>query len=177
MLEESAGELEEKFGGAALAIGGTAAAVAALGAIAVGVTHHMMELAQSIDNTAAATGLSRKEVQEYSELAKEMGLDAESVEMAFSRLEGQLGEYITTGGRASSGSQLMTRTLLDLNVQLEAAPGKARHINDVLIDFYEVLSKIPDQSTRTVLEMEVLGTRGKVIAEMFEEARRRGRFL
>jgi hypothetical protein len=174
MLEESASGIESKFGVAAAAIGATGAALAALGAIAFSVTRHMMDLAQSIENTAAATGLSTKQVQEYTELAKEMDVDAGSLQMAFARIQTQLGEFITTGSAAGSGSQYFVRVMKEMGISLIDVHGKLRPVNDILGDFADKLSKIPDQGTRTAIEMAALGTRGKVLAQVMEEAAREG---
>lgn len=174
MLEESAAGIEEKFGGAALVIGGAAAALAAFGAIAFGVTHHMMDLAQSIENAAAATGLSRAQLQEYAELAKEMDVDAQSLQMAFSRVQMQLGEFITTGKAAGAGSQNFIRVMKELGISITDSAGKLRPVNDILGDFSDALAKIPDQETRAALEAAALGTRGRVLAQVMEEAAREG---
>lgn len=173
-LEQGAGALEEKFGGAALAIGGVIGAIVALGAVAFGVTHHMMELAQSIENTAAATGLSTRQVQEYTELAKEMDVDAGSLQMAFSRIQSQLGEFISTGKTAGTGSQNFARVMRELGISLTDAGGKLRPVNEIVGDFADALAKIPDAETRAALEMEALGTRGRVLAQVIEQANREG---
>lgn len=173
-MEEGAGALEEKFGGAAVAISEVGAAVIALGVVAGEVTHHMMDLAQSVENTAAATGLTTRQVQELSEISKETGIDEGSLEQAFSRVTSQLGEYVDLGGKASSTSGVFVRAMQQLGVATTDAAGHARHTNDVLADFYDVLQKIPDPSERAQVELGALGTRGRAIAEMFEEARREG---
>ena len=173
-LEQGAEALETKFGAAAGTIGIAAGAIVALGAVAVGVTHHMMELAQSIENTAAATGLSTRQVQEYNEIAKELGLDAGTLETAFSRIQVQLGEYITKGKAAGAGSQFLVQVFDQLGVSLKDTQGNLRPVNDILGDFYDALGKISNESTRTALTLEAFGTRGRIIAQMFAEARREG---
>lgn len=172
--EEGAGKLEAAFGSAIVPIAGAAAAIAALGVAAAGVTHHMMELSQSIENTAAATGLSTKQVQEYNELAKEMGVDEGSLQMAFARIQTQLGEFISTGRAAGNGSQNFVRIMKEMGVALTDAQGKLRPVNDIVGDFGDKLSKIPDAETRAALEMAALGTRGRVLAQVMEEAAREG---
>lgn len=175
LAEEGAGKLEGEFGSAAVAIGGTAAALAGLALVAGEVTHHMMDLAQSIENTAAATGLSTTQVQEFNELAREMGIDAGSLEMAFARMQAQLGEFAVSSGKAAgSGSQYLVKTLKEMGVALQDADGSMRPTEQILSDFYDQLQKIPDASTRTAIEMAALGSRGRVLAEVFEQARREG---
>lgn len=173
-LEQGAEALETKFGAAALAIGGTAAAVVALGVAAAAVDDHMMHLARSITNTSFATGLSVRQVQEYTEVAKEMDVDTGTLQMALARLNTQLGEYVVLGSKSGSSSQMLTRVLSEFGVQMKTAEGNARPLNDVLADFYDALQKIPDQATRTEAELTAFGTRGRVLAQIFEEARANG---
>src|SRR6185437_16020636 len=173
-LEKSADALDAKFGVAGEAALGFAGAIIGVGAAAAGITHEMLDLAQSIENTAAATGLSTDTVQQFGEVAKEMGVDAGSLEMAFSRMQSQLGEFVATGSAAGSGSQYFVRVLRQLNVALTDARGNLRPVNDVLGDFYDELQKIPNQGERAALEMAALGTRGRVVAQVFNEAQREG---
>jgi hypothetical protein len=174
MLEKGAGDIEEKFGAAAIAIGGTAAAVAALGVVAVAVTHHMMDLAQSIENTAAATGLTTDEVQAYTELAKEMNVDSSSLNMAFATINRQLGEFVSTGKTGAEGSEMLLRVMKQLGIALQDTSGNARPAQAVMSDFYDALQRIPDQAARTQLALEALGSRGAIFVEMFDEATREG---
>jgi hypothetical protein len=167
-------ELDDKFRAANLAMGGAAGAVTTLGVAALAVTHHMMGLAQSISNTAAATGLSRTQVQEYNELAKEMDVDAQSLQTAFARIQTQLGQFITSGRAAGTASQSFVRVMKEMKVDLTDVQGKLRPVNDILGDFSDALAKIPDQETRTAIEMAALGTRGRVLAQVIEEANRAG---
>lgn len=174
LVEQGAGDLEAKFGGAALAIGGVTAGIVALGVAAAAVDDRMMHLARSIANTAAATGLTFRQVQELNEVAKEMDVDAGSLQTSFTQLNRQLGEYVVLGSKGGSSSQLFARTLNELGVRMQEAPGKARPLNDVLSDFYDVLQKIPDQATRTEVALTALGPRAAVIAQIFEEASQEG---
>lgn len=173
-LEEAAGAIEEKFGAAASAVGVVVAAVVGLGAVALGVTHNMMELAESIENTASATGLSSTQVQEYNELAKEMGVDSQALQMSFARIQTQLGEFVTTGAAAGSGSQYFIRVMKEMGIALTNAQHELRPTNDILSDFADALAKIPDQGTRTAIEMAAFGTRGRALAQVLEEATRQG---
>jgi hypothetical protein len=173
-LEEGAGAIEERFGAAAIAVGGVTAAVGALGVAALAVTHRMMELEQSIENTAAATGLSTTQVQEFTELAREMDVDAGTLQMAFARMQVQLGEFMTTGKAAGDGSQYMAKALSALGISLADAHGNVRPLNDILGDFFVILQKMPNAEARAALEAEVFGTRGRVLTEVFEQAIREG---
>lgn len=173
-LEQGAEGLEAKFGAAAIAVGGVTAGIIALGVAAAAVDDHMMHLARSIENTSFATGLTVRQVQEYNEVAKEMDVDAGTLQMALARLNTQLGEYVVLGSKSGGSSQMMTRVLSEFGVQMKTAEGNARPLNDVLADFYDALQKIPDQATRTEAELTAFGTRGRVLAQIFEEARANG---
>ena len=66
--------------------------------------HHFQDAgpgAVGRERTAAATGLSTDQVQEFTEIAKEMNLDAGSLESAFARINSQLGEFVATGSATS----------------------------------------------------------------------------
>ncbi|MGH9735808.1 MAG: hypothetical protein ACRD8A_14605 [Candidatus Acidiferrales bacterium] len=160
-----------------LAVGGVTAAVAAIGVTAATVTRHMENLAQSIENTAAATGLSTKQVQEYSELAKEMGINAVTVENSFARLQVQLGQYITHGKTADESTQNFIRTATLLGVKVTDAFGKLRPVNDILGDFASKTGQIADVSARSAVRLDALGIRGKVLAQVMDEADREGTSL
>lgn len=168
IAEEGAGKLEAMFGSAALAVGGTVAAIAAVGLIAGEVTHKMMDLAQSIENTAAATGLSTTQVQEFNELAREMGVDAGTLEMEFARLQSQMGEFTTGSGNN------FKRSMKELGVSLYDADNNARPLVAILGDFSDKLNKIADPAERTKLELGALGSRGRALVAIFEQARREG---
>ncbi len=73
------------------------ASIAATGAAVAAVTRQMMEYAQSVQNVAAATGLSYSETQKFREIAKLTGLDAETLTTSFGRLQAELGKFIISG--------------------------------------------------------------------------------
>lgn len=172
--EEAGGKLDEMLGAAGPAILGFTGALVGMGVAAAAVTHHMIDMAQSIENTAAATGLSTTQVQEFTEISKEMGIDAGGLEMAFARMQSQLGEFLATGSATGSGSQYFVRIMKEMNVQLTDTGGNVRQVSDILSDFYDQLQKIPNAEKRNALELAAFGTRGKVIAQLFAQAEREG---
>lgn len=173
--EDAVTKLEKAFGGMALPILGATGVIAGLGITLGEVTHKMMEFAQSIANTSAATGLAYGDVQRFNELAKVLGLDAQTLNMAFARLQSQIGEFLTTGSlTGAGGSQFLLKVLNQLGIALRDTSGKVRPVIDVLSDFYDAMQKIPDQNERTALTLEAFGTRGRIIAQVFGEAQRSG---
>ncbi len=174
-LEAVGAKVNSALGGMALPILGITAAFAGL-SFAVGETvRHMMSFAESVANTSAATGLGFGPVQQFNELAKILDLDAQTLSMAFARIQSQIGEFLTTGSLSGSGgSQFLLKVLAQLNVSLRDTAGNVRPVIDVLSDFYDALQKIPDQNERTALTLEAFGTRGRIIAQVFGEAQRSG---
>src|SRR3984957_6347974 len=158
-----------------LAVGGLGLALAAVGITAVTVTKNMGDLAQEIRNTSAATGLSVTQVQQYSELTKEMGLETGSLTTTFGRLQSQIGEYITKGKSADESTQAFVRVLNSQGVALKNSDGSIRSVNDILEDFSEKLAGISDKGERTALTLEAFGSRGRIIAQLFSQASLEGK--
>ncbi|MGH9712651.1 MAG: hypothetical protein ACRD5M_05055 [Candidatus Acidiferrales bacterium] len=176
-LSKTFSAITETIGPATLAVGGFGLALGTVAAVSLAVTHHMMETAQSIENMSAATDLSTKQVQEYNQLAKEMDLDVGALTNVFSRLQVQLGEYITKGKSADESTQSFVKVTSELGVKLADAQGKLRPINDIIGDFSEKLRLIPDAASRTALQMEAVGVRGKILAEAMNIANVEGKSL
>jgi hypothetical protein len=172
-----AGTIMSSISPVTAAVGTFTAALAAEAAILGSVSKHMVDYAQSIQNTAAATGLSVVQVQQYNELAKITGVEAGSLETAFSRLQVQLGEMITRNKDAASGNQNFGRVLKELGISADDSTGKLRPVNDIIGDFARQLDTVQNPATRTALTMEALGTRGRVLAQIMEEARASGQSL
>lgn len=173
-LEEGAGALEASLGAAGAAVAGVTGGLIALGVAAAAVDDHMMHLARSITNTSFATGLSVRQVQEWTEVSKEMDVDADAVFTALSRLNVQLGESVVLGEKGSSGSDMFVKTLKELGVQTQITAGQSRPLNEVLADFYDKLQKIPDDATRVQTELTAFGQRSRALVQIFEEIRRSG---
>lgn len=171
------GGIVDTIGPATVGLGSLAAALSAVGITAATVTRHMEETAQAIANTSAETGLSTKQIQEFTELAKEMDLDAGSVANAVARLQAQLGQYILSGKTADQETQAFIRTSNILGVSLKDSHDKLRPINDVLGDFAEKLQQIPDAETRTAVAIDAFGIRGRVLAEAMNTASVEGKSL
>lgn len=160
---------------AVLAVGGLTAALAAVGITAVSVTKVMGDLGQEIRNTAAATGLSVAQVQQFTELAKETGLETGSLTTTFARLQTQIGEYITKGKSAEESTQAFVKVLNSQGIALKNSDGSIRGVNDILEDFSEKLAGISDEGKRTALTLEAFGSRGRIIAQLFSQASLEGK--
>lgn len=167
----------EAIGPLNIAIGGFIAGLTAEGVILASVTTKMFAYAQQVQNTAAATGLSNQQVQQYSQLAKNLDIDAGSVTTAFARMNVQLGEIVTKGGKANSENTALSRVMRELGVSATDSSGQLRPVNDILAEMSDAFGQITNSSQRTALELEAFGTRGRVLAQVIEEARNSGESL
>jgi hypothetical protein len=153
-----------------LAVGGLTAALAGLAAVGITVTKGLADTAQAINNTAAATGLSTTQVQIYDRLAKEMDLDSGSLTNAFARLQAQIGEFVTKGKTADESTQNFIRVLDKFGISVKNTDGSVRGINDIISDFANVVQSLPDKNLAAALTMEAFGTRGKILAQIINQA-------
>jgi hypothetical protein len=158
-----------------LAVGGLTAAFAGLAAVGVTVTKGLADTAQAINNTAAATGLSTTQVQIYDRLAKEMDLDSGSLTNAFARLQAQIGEFVTKGKTADESTQNFIRVLNQFGISVKNTDGSVRGINDIISDFANVVQALPDKNLAAALTMEAFGTRGKILAQIINQATLEGK--
>ena len=153
----------EKVGPANIALGGFLATIAGIGAASAGVTISLAKQNEEIENTAIATGLSSKQVQVYTELAREMGLGTESVITPLSRLQSQLGEYIRQGKGADESTVRFVQSARELGVAVESAPWKLRPLNDILVDLSVALRALPENN-QTAATLDALGIRARGLA-------------
>jgi hypothetical protein len=158
-----------------LAVGGLTAALAGLAAVGITVTKGLADTAQAINNTAAATGLSTTQVQIYDRLAKEMDLDSGSLTNAFARLQAQIGEFVTKGKTADESTQNFIRVLDKFGISVKNTDGSVRGINDIISDFANVVQALPDKNLAAALTMEAFGTRGKILAQIINQATNEGK--
>lgn len=158
-----------------LAVGGLTAAFAGLAAVGITVTKGLADTAQAINNTAAATGLSTTQVQIYDRLAKEMDLDSGSLTNAFARLQAQIGEFVTKGKTADESTQNFIRVLDKFGISVKNTDGSVRGINDIISDFANVVQALPDKNAAAALTMEAFGVRGKILAQIINQATNEGR--
>ena len=158
-----------------LAVGGLTAAFTGLVGVAALVTKGLADTAQAINNTAAATGLSTTQVQIYDRLAKEMDLDSGSLTNAFARLQAQIGEFVTKGKTADESTQNFIRVLNQFGISVKDSSGHLRNINDIISDFANVVQALPDKNAAAALTMEAFGTRGKILAQIINQATLEGK--
>jgi CRISPR/Cas system CSM-associated protein Csm2 small subunit len=170
-------KITETAGPATLAVGALAAGLIVAGTALVSITHNMMEYAQEVQNVASATGLTTTQVQQFREVAKITGLDADGITNSFARLQAQLGKYVVDGKSSEAATENFVKVLDRFNVSVTDSGGKLRPINDIMSSFSAVLAGIPDQETRTAVGLDAMGIRGKILIQLMENARVSGMSL
>ena len=118
-----------------LGLGIGAASLAATGVAVAAVTQNMIEYAQSIQNVAAATGLTYSETQKFREIAKLTGVDAETLTTSFGRLQAELGKFIISGKDSEGSTQNFVKVLDKFGVSVtdsewEVASNRANNVGD-----------------------------------------------
>ena len=174
-LASDVGEVSTAGVGLTSVIGGITVALAALGTGAVVTGKHLIDEAQAINNAAAATGLSVREVQVYNQLAKDMGLSTDEVTQAFARTAAQLGKFLISGEDADGSTQQLIKVLNAFGIQITDTQGKLRPINDILTQFADATDKISDPTERVAIRLDALGPRAKVLAQAMNQATQEGK--
>lgn len=122
-----------------------AAAGVAIGAAVV----KMADYGSSINDMAVRTGFSRESLQELKFAADQTGVSMESIEGSTRKLTKAMGEA-AVGGKVAD-------TFKQLGIEVKNADGSLRPANEVFIDTLDALSRIPDEATRNVIGMQLLG--------------------
>jgi len=123
--------------------------VAAGVAIGAAVTK-MATYGSSINDMSVRTGFSRESLQELGFAAKQTGVEMGSIELASRKLTKSMGE-------AATGSGETANLFKQLGVEIKNADGSLRPANEVFMDTIGALNRIPDETTRNVVGMKLLG--------------------
>lgn len=123
--------------------------IAAAG-VAIGVAvNKMADYGSSINDMSVRTGFSRESLQELKFAADQTGVSMESVEGSTRKLTKAMGEAAAGGKTAETFNQL--------GIAVKNADGSLRPANEVFIDTLDALNRIPDEATRNVIGMQLLG--------------------
>jgi len=109
----------------------------------------MADYGSSINDMAIRTGFSRESLQELKFAADQTGVSMESIEGSTRKLTKAMGEA-AIGGKAAE-------TFKKLGIEVKNADGSLRPANKVFNETIGALSRIPDETTRNVLGMQLLG--------------------
>src|SRR3990172_7441206 len=121
--------------------------VAAGVAIGAAVTK-MATYGSSINDMSVRTGFSRESLQELGFAAKQTGVEMGSIELASRKLTKSMGEAATGSGETAN---------LFKQLGVKNADGSLRPANEVFMDTIGALNRIPDETTRNVVGMKLLG--------------------
>ncbi len=142
--------LKANMGAAAMAGG---AALVAFGAKAVGA---FTDTAKSAIDMGAATGLAVEDASRWIAVGDDMGVSAEQLTSAF----GKVGKSLDTGKWDEYG--IATRD----------AAGEARSTNDILLDTFDMLAKVGNETERTRIGNELFGKGYANLAPLIGKSRK-----
>lgn len=142
--------LKANMGAAAMAGG---AALVAFGAKAVGA---FTDTAKSAIDMGAATGLAVEDASRWIAVGDDMGVSAEQLTSAF----GKIGKSLDTGKWDEYG--IATRD----------AAGEARSTNDILLDTFDMLAKVGNETERTRIGNELFGKGYANLAPLIGKSRK-----
>src|SRR5690625_1272255 len=170
-FEKTAKQLDKMV----LAVGAAGVAfVASMATVAVSTSKTMDEMRKM----AQATGLSVEALSALAYVANQSGLEQQTLVNAMGRLSKGISDAARDTGDAK-------RAFDTLGISIKDASGSLRDADQVLIDFAEEISKLPDGTQKTALAMQVFGRAGAQlvpflnngrdgIKELSDEARRFG---
>ena len=145
---------------ATAAVGG----IAAIGAAGFEAVKSLGELGQQIANVSLRTGLSTKEVGQFSFAAKSAGGDVSLFETAMRRLSQGLTENSDEGKKAKEG-------LFALGVQARDASGNLRPTSEIFLQISDGLNKMENAADRNAAAIKIFGRAGVELIPTMRELR------
>jgi len=124
----------------------------------------MATFGSEINDMAVRTGFSRESLQELKFAADQTGVSMESIEGSTRRLTKSMGE-------AASGQGNSAKLFEQLGVSIKNADGSLRPANEVFADTLGQLGKIPDEATRNVIAMDLLGKSAGDLTPLIKEGK------
>ncbi len=137
--------------GAAVAAG--VGIFAAAGVAAFEAAHSLGEYGTQIANVAARTGLTTKEVGQFSFAAKLAGQDVGVFESAMRKLSQGLDDTSVEGKKARAG-------LADIGVSAYESTGKMRPMSEIFLQISEGLNRIEEPAKRNAEALKIFGRAG-----------------
>jgi hypothetical protein len=157
---------------AAVAIAALAAAVVAVGVAIAGLVFSASKAAGELDDLSNKTGISTTKLQEMNYISNQLGVSHDTLSGSFAKLT----RSIYTGAKdfadynekvsklKKEGKSIADVTLGDmgsafqkLGVKLKKVDGTFRDSEDVFSDVIKALGKIPDETLRDALAMQIFG--------------------
>lgn len=103
-----------------------------------------------INNMSVRTGFSRESLQELKFAADQTGVSMDGVQSATIKLNKTIGE-------AASGNKKTEERFKQLGVSIKNIDGTLRPANAVFMDTVSALNRIPDETTRNAIGIELMG--------------------
>ena len=118
----------------------------------------------AISKAAAEVGLSTDRIQQFQQASGALGLEANVLTLAMSRLEISVGRAGTSAGHQS-------KALETLGVKAKDAYGKVRPLDELFLDVADALSKETDQNKRAMLTLDLFGRGGHTLLPFLRQGR------
>ena len=155
----AAGQKMEDFGNKVTKAGEafqpiSTAATAALGGLA-GLAYKAVTTADDLNTLAKQTGFSTEEIQKMKYAADLVDVSFEDIEGALKKLKPKITED--------------NKALAELGVTTKNADGSTRDATDVFYDAIEALSKIPNETERDQMAMELFGKSADSLAGIIDD--------
>ncbi|MGA8224180.1 MAG: hypothetical protein WB780_21215 [Candidatus Acidiferrales bacterium] len=155
--------LAEKVSPATIALTGMLGTLTAIAAIGGSVTISLAKQNEEFENLANVTGLSSRQVQIFTELAKEQGLEVNGIVTSIARFQAELGEYVRKGEGANAETIRFVAAAKQLGIAVTDSEGHLRPVTELLIDLSDALKAIPPGSEQSAAGLDLLGIRGRAL--------------
>lgn len=142
------GQTMTKVGGV-LSVGVTAPFVAASTAVVM-MTSRSAQFADTIDEMAIRTGVSRQALQELSYVAGQIGVDFPSIEKSLAKLNKSMGD-------AANGGKQQSEAFAAIGVSVTDSQGRLRSMSDIFPEVIGALSSLDNETERNYLSMQLFG--------------------
>lgn len=158
-----------KFGNQLEDIGGSLSKNLTLPLVGAGVAigaavNKMASFGGEINDMAVRTGFSREALQELKFAADQTGVSMDSIEGATRKLTKAMGD-------AASGNGKTADLFNQLGISIKNADGSLRPANEVFADTLDALNRIPDEATRNVVAMELMGKSAGDLTPLIKEGK------
>lgn len=149
---KSIGQVERSIGTVATRLGVLSGALSLAGAGFLALNIGAGKAAEELQNNASAVGLTAQEYQKFKFAAEQVGLSAEQFQGAMSVLTDQMQQ-------TKDATEPATTALGKLGIAVTDGSGALRPAADVLREFMDVISTMPDSTEKTSAVIEVFGRR------------------
>jgi Phage-related minor tail protein len=124
---------------------------------------HGIEQAAHLQDLSDRLNVSASAIQGFGYAAKSAGVDLDSAAHALSKLQQNVGQAILGGTQKGAFKRL--------GVDVQDATGKARPLNEIVLDLAESFKKLPDQTTRAAYAAQLFGRQGRLLLPVLMKGR------